>query len=814
MLHTISNVLFSLNLTPAYLLILGALIGYFRHQHTGKKVPGILSIPKDLTKSTDSNKLWTLLYMVCLPLAWLVNLVVHAVYALTWLINTVGIAVHWVATKAYWVWRQLVLGLAGFSFYTVWHYLVIWPYKLFSVLLSSFVRSFNWSANRSTYRTVFYATLLASSGYVLNDIIDLKVISFDQITLVLGVLWLLDALGVHMSTALGVSSKAMRPTYQVLGLTAIIVFALKALAQKYGFIDSIAGVSGGVVLGVSIATWIYGLVIMAAVVQFVSLIVPAYLTEDGAYDWMQSFRKAFSSRWLKSIGSIVLFVIAYNTLGQWVYTNYRAIANEGYSEFYQSVGEKETANWEELATTTAETAMIGASDSIDSEAYGDALGEIRSLTASVNFLQSIPQDLREAVYMPVSMPFEASDEDVLAAEGVVANHDSMVDAKEADLDAAIADAQTELQAQTDIMNRIRGSEITASEDGSVDPGTRMSFGIERDDDATKISWRIVNNDGDTIKRSTRSELTHRFNTPGSFTVAASQTNDCGKGDWHTYQVTVNTPSVPGLTMGNIRGSSDVCVGDERSYSAPRGMDIYVWQVPSGAELLDEKDNTIKVKWGKSSGEIHVYGELDGQGATADAFYVTVTGAPGTAISSGDKTPDAVEEEVVSSRMYYPVLMAEAAASVEVAQAALDMSEVDKASFMAWASNENVKYVAQVNDLKSRQSMNTAHWLMGILGKALFLIVSSAVFAILLNFMVLWLATYFGRVYTMDQDGDTYFKSTLGDYRANYEGFPYAGIFLVIAILFLAQLAGSDLDAGAWSKLEDSSAWPMIMDYLK
>ena len=237
-------------------------------------------------------------------------------------------------------------------------------------------------------------------------------------------------------------------------------------------------------------------------------------------------------------------------------------------------------------------------------------------------------------------------------------------------------------------------------------------------------------------------------------------------------------------------------------------------MPSGAELLDEKDNTIKVKWGKSSGEIQVFGERDGETSTTAAFYVTVTGAPGIAISSGAKTPDAVEEEVVSSRMDYPVLMAEAAASVEVAQAALDMSEVDKASFMAWASNENIKYVAQVNDLKSRQSMNTAHWLMGILGKALFLIVSSAVFAILLNFMVLWLATYFGRVYTMDQDGDTYFKSTLGDYRANYEGFPYAGIFLVIAILFLAQLAGSDLDAGAWSKLEDSSAWPMIMDYLK
>ena len=102
----------------------------------------------------------------------------------------------------------------------------------------------------------------------------------------------------------------------------------------------------------------------------------------------------------------------------------------------------------------------------------------------------------------------------------------------------------------------------------------------------------------------------------------------------------------------------------------------------------------------------------------------------------------------------------------------------------------------------------------LIGKFLFLVVSSAVFAILLNFVVLWLATYFGRVYTMDQDGDSYFNSTLLDYRANYEGFPYAGIFLVIAMLFVAQFVGSDIDAGAWSTLEDSSACPMIMDYLE
>ena len=34
---SIIDVFTSLNLTPTYLLVIGALVGYFRHQHEGKK---------------------------------------------------------------------------------------------------------------------------------------------------------------------------------------------------------------------------------------------------------------------------------------------------------------------------------------------------------------------------------------------------------------------------------------------------------------------------------------------------------------------------------------------------------------------------------------------------------------------------------------------------------------------------------------------------------------------------------------------------------------------------------------------------------
>ena len=172
MSNSIIDVLTSLNLTPTYLLILGALIGYFRHQHAGGKVPGALSIPNDLLKSSEFNKLWTLLYVVLLPLSWIVNVFAYAVYALMWLINVIGGIVHWATSKLLWVWNQVIIGLGGFSFYQLWHYLVKWPYQLFNILLSTFVASFNWATYKSTYRGVVIASLVGVSGFLLDDIFD------------------------------------------------------------------------------------------------------------------------------------------------------------------------------------------------------------------------------------------------------------------------------------------------------------------------------------------------------------------------------------------------------------------------------------------------------------------------------------------------------------------------------------------------------------------------------------------------------------------------------------------------------------------
>ena len=422
MFNSIIDAFASMNLTPTYLLVIGALIGYFRQQHAKSKVPGALNIPKDLLKSTDFNKLWTLLYVVLLPLSYLVNVFVYAVYALMWLIDIIGSVVRWSANKLYWLWSQLILGLGGFSFYVLWHYLVIWPYKLFAKMLSSFIASFNWEDNRSSYRTVVTAVLIAVGGYLLDDLLAIELFNFSDITLVAGILYVLDAVGSHMAKAMGAKAKGMRPTYAALIVTAVLVFVAESLAQDYLLLNQAAGLLGGVVLGVSVVTWLYGVIIAAAAVQFLSLVIPAYLKNDGPFNWLTALRDSFRSRWLKSIGSILIFTLAYNTLGMWIYDNVQEVTAAPYSEYTAAIEQRKADNIVALEEAVADLSLAMSTDTIDANALSSAYGDIRSIHAGNTFWSAVPNALRDVVYMEVNKPFETTDEDVEGLTALVDGH--------------------------------------------------------------------------------------------------------------------------------------------------------------------------------------------------------------------------------------------------------------------------------------------------------------------------------------------------------------------------------------------------------
>ena len=62
----------------------------------------------------------------------------------------------------------------------------------------------------------------------------------------------------------GREGKGHASTYAALVVTAVLVFVVQTIAQDYLMLNEAAGILGGVVLGVSVVTWVYSIIISAA----------------------------------------------------------------------------------------------------------------------------------------------------------------------------------------------------------------------------------------------------------------------------------------------------------------------------------------------------------------------------------------------------------------------------------------------------------------------------------------------------------------------------------------------------------------------
>ncbi|MCH1402509.1 MAG: hypothetical protein L7U78_08305, partial [Schleiferiaceae bacterium] len=94
--------------------------------------------------------------------------------------------------------------------------------------------------------------------------------------------------------------------------------------------------------------------------------------------------------------------------------------------------------------------------------------------------------------------------------------------------------------------------------------------------------------------------------------------------------------------------------------------------------------------------------------------------------------------------------------------------------------------------------------------AMFLLVLCLMLAVALNLVVIWTSKYFGRLYNHDQEGSSYFRSSLEEYQGRYEGFPYLGLFVFIVLVVVGGMAGIEATQGLSETLQNGD-FPMISD---
>jgi hypothetical protein len=85
-------------------------------------------------------------------------------------------------------------------------------------------------------------------------------------------------------------------------------------------------------------------------------------------------------------------------------------------------------------------------------------------------------------------------------------------------------------------------------------------------------------------------------------------------------------------------------------------------------------------------------------------------------------------------------------------------------------------------------------------------------AVALNFVVVWVSKYFGSLYNYNQDGPTYFRSSLEEYQSKYDGFPYLGLFVLVVAIVLGGYIGVELTQSLSDTLQEGD-FPMLMDVI-
>jgi hypothetical protein len=150
--------------------------------------------------------------------------------------------------------------------------------------------------------------------------------------------------------------------------------------------------------------------------------------------------------------------------------------------------------------------------------------------------------------------------------------------------------------------------------------------------------------------------------------------------------------------------------------------------------------------------------------------------------------------------------------VDAANAALTSAQANKEAYLFEANNTLLLLEASMQNGAKEVSGNMTSWLLNLLGKAMLLFVMSLLLGIALNFMVVWTSKYFGGLYDMDQDGTTHFKATLTEYEGKYEGFPYVGLFTLVALIAVGSYFGYALALEYEMYLENDS-WPTLMEYI-
>ena len=730
------------------IILVFTLIGVFRSQINGLKPSGLIDL-KDTTNSWINDKSWVSrltpifsgLVIAYNLLLWLLNGFNAMVDIIKYIFNLIKIIIHW-------VWDNIIHPTLFLTVKLVWHYLIVFLWKLFLSSISS-----------NQLKEVFKRRNIAYSFKVMVQIFSVliffffisRLFDFSQLTNLILILFSLIFIQYQIfeSTNFFISSSSSTiRKLKIIGTSiasSIVFIGLICLFKNYSEKIIIQG------LGVSIAQFSIPIILISLYVFVIStFFISPYLSkkDDNSFDILD-FIKQSSIRIAK-----YFYSLPFHLLGILIVSIVPILIALVMSVGINFTTDKSMPEWSSTANNLS------------------------------SFLPAINQN-KESI--------KSLKSELIQIDSIYKNDIAVADFQIEDITLSLSEAE-ELKSLL-IPNQILSFE------GDPYVGETQKFSFLEIVSASKYIIKIIKSSNDSvIKKLTKYQKNNRdddiinsyvFNykwkNSGRYRLEISPKNSCETGKTFSKIINVNNKPEQKLGFKNPTGKNLICAGDTVVFNADKSnwVESWHWELSEGCKYISEDtESKIEVVWGSQPGTIRVYGvgaKGENQISVTTGLLVNIIPKIGTPMVYVDMISDeSINYFQYPSReeLFYNMVNAEKEISLLIERLNVANSgklEIEN-SYTELQSTMNSQ-INNYNDIISDIRIEIFGILLALIGFILFF---SVLFTNLWTYMVNY--NYF--IYDYEQEGIHYINSQISFYNEKNKNQPLLGWTILLLSSFL------------------------------
>ena len=724
------------------------LFGIFRSQINGSKPSGLIDL-KDTTNKWISDKSWvSRLTPLFSGLVIVYNLLLWIVNGLNAIVDVIKYIFNILRTIILWVWNNIIHPTIFLTAKLVWHYLIVFLWKLFLSSISpnklkevfkrkNIIFSFKVMVQIFSVSILFFfISRLFDFGQVANYILILFALVFIQFQI-------FESTNFFTSS----SSSSIRKL-KIVGTSIATSMAFIGLVLLFKNHSDKIILQG---LGVTIAQMSVPIILVSLYVFIIStFFIAPYLNkkDDNSFD-LFDFLKQSSIRIVK-----YFYSLPFHFLGILIVSIVPIIIALIMSFGINLTTNKSMPEWSSTANNIS------------------------------SFIPIIKQNKKS---------IKSVKSEMLQQDSIYKNDIAIADSKIEDLTLSLNEAEN-------LKSLLLPNQILSFQ-GDPFVGETQKFSFLETISASNYVIKIIKSSNDSIVRefdkyqkNKREDgiintyvFNHKWKNPGTYRLEISPKNSCETGKPFSKIIDVDNKPEQKLAFKNPTGKNMICAGDTVLFKADQSkwVESWHWELPEGCKYISEDtESSIEVVWGNQPGTIRVYGvgtKGENQISVTTGLLVNIIpkiGSPMVYVDMIDDETINYFEYPTREELFYTMVDAEKEISSltdSLNSASNSKLEIENSfsELQSSMNNQISNYKDKISDIR----IEIFGLLLALIGFILF-------FSILFTNLWTYMVNYNYFIYDYEQEGIHYINSQISFYKEKNKNQPLLGWTILLLFSFL------------------------------